>query len=52
MFDDTLQAKPSTFYTGHEVPVYPLERITTPVAVFYGGKDNLSDMESLLKNHS
>ncbi|KAJ3296616.1 hypothetical protein HK104_001442 [Borealophlyctis nickersoniae] len=33
---------------GHVVPKFPTEHIRTPIALFYGGKDTLADMDWLL----
>ncbi|KAJ3110630.1 cholesterol esterase [Phlyctochytrium bullatum] len=34
---------------GHLVPKFPTEQITTPFALFYGGKDTLPDMGYILR---
>ncbi|CAG8601432.1 5148_t:CDS:2 [Diversispora eburnea] len=34
---------------GHSCQRFPTQQITTPIAVFYGGKDSLGDMSMLLK---
>eukprot|EP01104_Vermistella_antarctica_P013604 TRINITY_DN4148_c0_g1_i1.p1 TRINITY_DN4148_c0_g1~~TRINITY_DN4148_c0_g1_i1.p1 ORF type:complete len:540 (+),score=149.04 TRINITY_DN4148_c0_g1_i1:449-2068(+) len=49
MYDDTHHFNPlSEKYNRYVVPSYPLHRITCPMAVFYGGKDNLADVDTLL----
>ncbi|KAI9226235.1 MAG: sterol esterase-like protein [Piptocephalis tieghemiana] len=35
---------------GHVVPAFPTRRINTPIAIFYGGQDNLSNIQHLLKD--
>jgi hypothetical protein len=48
MYDDV-----PTFFThsdGHVVPEYPVESITTPIAIFHGKKDTLPDMPYIIKS--
>ena len=43
MYDDTPTFIPNS--EGHVVPNFPTENITTPIALFYGKKDTLPDMD-------
>ncbi|KAI9168546.1 cholesterol esterase [Blastocladiella emersonii ATCC 22665] len=49
MFDDDPSARPWSTHALTHVPAhYPLKNITTPIALFYGAKDTLSDLPFLL----
>lgn len=45
MFDDNNLEADGELYGGYVLPRYPLERITVPMRLFYGGLDNLPDVD-------
>ncbi|KAJ3006064.1 cholesterol esterase [Thoreauomyces humboldtii] len=47
MYDESPTLLPHSA-SGHVVPKFPTEHIQTPIALFYGGKDTLADMDWLL----
>ncbi|KAI9106247.1 Alpha/Beta hydrolase protein [Phlyctochytrium arcticum] len=48
MYDESPTVLPNS-QSGHVVPKFPTEHIQTPIALFYGGKDTLADMDWLLE---
>ena len=50
MYDDSPTFLPNA--EGAVVPKFPTSSITTPVAIFYGKKDTLPDVEYILGNIS
>lgn len=44
MFDESHLEAEGELYRGYVLPQYPLERIRTRMALFYGGMDNLPDI--------
>ncbi|TPX57558.1 hypothetical protein SpCBS45565_g08182 [Spizellomyces sp. 'palustris'] len=48
MYDESPTVLPNSS-SGHVVPKFPTEHIQTPIALFYGGKDTLADMNWLLE---
>lgn len=52
MFDDNPAVLPGAEKHGYQVPRYPTKQIETPIAIFYGGKDTLPDLNYILQNIS
>ena len=50
MYDDNPPVLPTAAdsHYGHHIPRYPTTGIQTPVAIFYGGRDTLPDMDYIL----
>ncbi|KAI9355127.1 Alpha/Beta hydrolase protein, partial [Zopfochytrium polystomum] len=51
MYDENPTVLPGQAATaGHVVPKFPTEKIETPIALFWGGRDTLTDIHFILKN--
>lgn len=50
MFDENNLEADGELYRGYILPNYPLERIRTRMALFYGGLDNLPDIPWMMDN--
>ncbi|KAI8919749.1 Alpha/Beta hydrolase protein [Entophlyctis helioformis] len=48
MYDDNPPVLP-TAQEGYHVPRFPTTHIQTPIAIFYGGKDTLPDMDYIIR---
>ncbi|KAK5670802.1 hypothetical protein BDV3_005007 [Batrachochytrium dendrobatidis] len=49
MYDDLPPMMPNGV-EGYHIPRFPTSQIQTPIAIIYGGKDTLPDMDYILKN--
>lgn len=49
MYDDLPPYSYTSTSLGYSCQRFPTLQITTPVAIFYGGRDSLADMNMLLK---
>ena len=49
MYDENPTVLPNA-NSGHVVPKFATNQIQTPIAIFYGGRDTLPDIQFILKN--